>query len=89
MTAVIGRAAGGAIFSNLVILLLLGLAVGLYLQIVIVEHDAANGADLPAASVRIVEQPLEAAGPQASSGLVPLPADQLQLIRQVFAPEMQ
>jgi hypothetical protein len=88
MTAVMGTASGGALFSNLVITLLLALTVGLYLQIVMVEHDANEGAPVPTASVRIVEQTAADALQPTEQGLVPLPEDQLRLIKQVFAPEL-
>jgi len=87
MTAAIGRESGGAFFSNLVIVSLLALAVGLYLQIVMVEPGKAVGEPMQAASVRIVEQPYDDMAGE-TQGLVPLPADQLQLIKQVFAPEL-
>ncbi|MCB1775709.1 MAG: hypothetical protein KDI88_19005 [Gammaproteobacteria bacterium] len=84
MTAVIDRASGGAIFANLVIVLLLAVAVGLYLQLVMVQPGATDTTPVAAASVRVVEQAIDSGG----QGLVPLPEDQVRLIKQVFAPEL-
>jgi hypothetical protein len=84
-----GRASGGAFFSNLVIVLLLALAVGLYLQIVMVEHGAGDTAPVPMASVRIVEQTAGDTPQSAATALKPLPEEQLRLIKQVFAPELR
>jgi hypothetical protein len=88
MTAVTGRASGGAFLSNLVIVLLLAVAVGLYLQIVMVEHGADDGAPVPTASVRVVEQAAGDTVPSAAPPLQPLPDEQVRLIKQVFAPEL-
>ena len=75
----------GKILSTLVVALLLAVAAGLYLQILLVDRPIpAQGPPVPTASIRVVEgdQSRSAAPPDE-----PLPSDQMDLIRKVFAPE--
>lgn len=78
---------GGGLFSKLIVAVLLALAVGLYLRIVMVDGSNRYSAPPHQASVRIVEgsEPLRVT---ATQPLRDLPADQMALIRQVFAPEL-
>jgi hypothetical protein len=70
------KAAGSGWFSRLVLLALLGLAVGLYLRIVVPPSGQAAGP----ASLRVIES--------APAPLQPLPDDQMRLVRDLFAPEL-
>jgi hypothetical protein len=86
------QGASGGWFSKLVVVLLLALAVGLYLRIVMVDGGMQQ-ASAPA-SVRVVEGEA-ASGPSAAdeasdegSELEALPAEQMELVRRVFAPEL-
>jgi hypothetical protein len=86
MTTAQKAAAGGGMFAKLVVVALLALTIALYLRIVMVEGPQTETATAtPQASVRVVEgnEPAPAAGP-----LEELPAEQMELILQVFAPEM-
>ena len=76
-------ASGGGFFSKLIVLLLLALAIWLYLRIVLVEGTPVNHAPLQQVSVPVVEgsEPAPQAMPMRD-----LPADQMALIMQVFAP---
>ena len=87
MTTTNQNAAGGGLFSKLVVLLLLAAAVGLYLRIVVVEGKAHYGAPAVQASVRVLEGNERL---PAGDTLPPreLPADQMALIKRVFAPEL-
>ena len=87
MTTAEQGAFGGSLASKLVVVLLLALSVGLYLRIVMVGGEQQADAPRPQASVRIVEggTPAQSAD---SDALKELPADQMQLIKQVFAPEL-
>ena len=82
------KSSGGSLVSTLVVMVLLVVAIGLYLRVVMVERD--QYADVPAqqASVRVVEgdEPLLASDAEP---LRELPADQMALIKQVFAPELK
>ena len=86
MTTAQKTSAGGGIFAKLVVVALLALTIALYLRIVMVESPPSEtAAAAPQASVRVVEgnESAPPAGP-----LEDLPADQMDLILQVFAPEM-
>lgn len=87
MTSAQKATSGSGMFSNLVVLVLLALAVGLYLKVVM-DGSAQTAVERPPqASVRVIESHPQAAA--ASVGTLPeLPAEQMALIRQVFAPEM-
>ena len=75
----------GGIVSTLVVVLLLAVAVGLYLQIILVDPPTLPSAGLvPQASVQVLEGDELPAIPSPA----PLPADQMDLILQVFAPDM-
>lgn len=77
---------GSGLFSKLVVLLLLALAIGLYLRIVMVEGESHYEAPPTQASVRVIEgdEPAPALGAQP---LRDLPVDQMSLIEQTFATE--
>lgn len=79
---------GGGFFSKLVVVALLALAIVLYLRIVMVEHNGGGTASeaAPQASVQVVEG--DEAVPVAAAQLQALPGDQMELILQVFAPEL-
>jgi hypothetical protein len=80
------RSAGGGFFSKLIVVALLALTVALYLRIVMVEGDSQGVAQpVPEASVRVLEGDEPAPRDQA---LAELPKAQMDLILQVFAPEM-
>jgi hypothetical protein len=87
MTTAQQGASGGGMFSKLVIVLLLAVTIGLYVQIVLVDDNSNQGQTTPRVSVQVIEGdaarvPATAAAPQNVSD------DQMQLIRQVFAPEL-
>ncbi|MCG6966980.1 MAG: hypothetical protein LJE59_10735 [Chromatiaceae bacterium] len=93
MTTAQQSTSGSGWFSKLVVVLLLGLAIGLYLQIVMVDgnrqaNEPAPQASEPApqASVRVVESNATEAV-AAKPGLQDLPQAQMDLIKRVFAPE--
>ena len=76
------KSAGG-IFSTLVVVLLLAVTVGLYLQIVMLDPATPpSGGLVPQASVQVLEGDELPTMPSPE----PLPADQMDLILQVFAP---
>jgi hypothetical protein len=97
-TAGQGASSGGWVSTAIVVVLLL-LAIGLYLQIVMVERDPGEGRATPQASLQAggadVPGPTTQADP-ATPPSVPvaaemprdLPEDQMELIKQVFAPEL-
>ena len=93
MTTAVQSTSGGWV-SKLVVVALLALAVGLYLQIVLLQPEKTEPVASPLVSAPVVEGEVAAdasgptAGPSAPQALKDLPADQLELIRQVFAPEM-
>jgi len=89
MTTAKQGASGGGMLSKLAIVLLLAVTIGLYLRIVMVEGPATQSrAAAPQASVQVTEG--YAASPQANAAVLQdLPEDQMQLIIQVFAPELQ
>lgn len=74
-------------FSKLVILVLLAVTLGLYLKIVMLDEPASVAAKPPQASVQVVEVP-DTGTTDAPAALKTVPDDQMQLIRQVFAPEL-
>ena len=74
-------------FSKLVIVVLLAVTVGLYLKIVILDEQQAQVEPLPQASVQIVEDSGPGA-PASATAVKALPEDQMELIKQVFAPEL-
>ena len=86
MTGIKKKKKGNGLFSTLVVLLLLALTVGLYLQIVIGERQTQQQAPVQQASVRVVEG-REPAVATTGAVLKDLPADQMNLIIDVFAPE--
>ena len=71
-------------FSKLVIVVLLAVTLGLYLKIVILDAQQAQLEPIPQASVQVVEGASAVAPTPAKA----LPDDQMQLIKQVFAPEL-
>jgi hypothetical protein len=79
------QTSGSGFFSKLVVALLLALAIGLYLQIVMVDGKPANHAPLQQVSVPVLEGD-EPAPVNRSVALRDLPADQMALIKRVFAP---
>jgi hypothetical protein len=76
------KSAGGGFFSKLIVVALLALTIALYLRIVMVEGDSQTAGQ---ASVQVLEG--DEPAPQAQP-LTELPATQMELILQVFAPEM-
>lgn len=79
----IQKSAGG-IASTLIVVLLLAVTVGLYLQIVVMDPPTSpSGGLAPQASVQVLEGDEVPAIPSTE----PLPADQMDLILRVFAPE--
>ena len=82
MTTAERQKTGGGLLSKLVIVVLFAVAIGLYLQIVMMngEHQAEQN-PAPQVSVPIVES-------DAPPPLNPLPEEQQALIMQVFAPEL-
>ena len=74
-------------FSKLVIVVLLAVTIGLYLMIVMVDDQGLDKAPAPQASIQVVEDPVVPA-----AAVAPAPGDaadeQMQLIKQVFAPEL-
>ena len=75
----------GGIASILIVVLLLAVTVGLYLQIVMFDRPASPPSVglAPQASMQVLEGDEMPTAPAAE----PLPADQMQVIIQVFAPE--
>jgi hypothetical protein len=73
------KAAGSGWFSRLVLLALLGLTVGLYLRIVMPPA----GQGTAPASLQVIES-----APEPAAAMHPLPEDQMQLVRDLFAPEL-
>ncbi len=86
MTTAGQSASGGGWFGKLVVVLLLVLAIGLYLQIVMVDNNHGESASAPQASVQAVKDPAPAAAAEQTPQ--DLPQGQMDLIRQVFAPEL-
>ncbi len=89
MTTASAKPASGGFLSKLIVAALLALTVALYLRIVMVDGGQQGGmqsAAAPQASIPVVEgnEPAPAARP-----LEDLPAAQMALIMQVFAPELQ
>ena len=78
------KASGSGLFSKLVVLLLLAVAIGLYLRIVMVEGKSHYEAPPMQASVRVIEgnEPAPVIGSQP---LRDLPADQMTLIERTFS----
>ena len=87
MTTAQQSASGAGLFSKLVVVLLLALAVGLYLKIVMID-DIAEDQSVPVASVQVLEGEETAASPEAAAPR-DLPEDQMDLIKRVFAPELE
>ena len=81
------KSSGAGLISTLVVMLLLVVAIGLYLRVVMVESNQHADAPVQQASVRVVEGD-EPVLPSDAQLLRELPADQMVLIKQVFAPEM-
>jgi len=92
MTTTQQNASGGGLFSKLVVVLLLALAIGLYLRIVMVEAEAPVQAVSSQVSVPVVEEtpatPVTPAPAVADNDLKPLPDAQMDTVRRVFAPEL-
>lgn len=88
MTTAQQGTSGGGIFSKLVLLALLAVTIGLYLRVVMFDAPPAQSPAAPQASVQVVEARVSDV-PAAPVELRDLPADQMQLIIQVFAPELQ
>jgi len=91
MTTTAQGSSGGGWFSKLVVVALLALAIGLYLQIVILQpqahrESAASQVDMPRVEAATAPAPAAQAAP--AQGLRDLPEDQMSVIRRVFAPEM-
>jgi hypothetical protein len=87
MTTAQQDASGVGMFSKLVIVLLLAVTVGLYLRIVVIDSASNQSQPMPRASVQVIEGNV-ASVPVAAVTPQPVPEDQMQLIRQVFAPEL-
>lgn len=87
MTTAQQNASGGGLFSKLVIVILLAATIGLYLMIVMVDDPGSYQGAAPQASIQVVEDPVPVGAPV---GQAPrdLPDEQMQLIKQVFAPEL-
>ncbi len=86
MTTAEQQKTGGGLFSKLVVVVLLAVAIGLYLQIVMMDGERqANRNPAPQVSVPIVESDAPAEPQQVPR---PLPEDQQALIMRVFAPEL-
>lgn len=83
MTTTAQESNGGGWLSKLVVVLLLALAIGLYLRIVMVEGSARHSAPAQQASVRVIEGNESAV---VEPLMRELPADQMEVIMQVFAP---
>ena len=75
-------------FSKLLIIVLLAATIGLYLKIVMIDDPATVVGKPPQASVQVVEVPAPAATSASPAAPKALPEDQMQLIREVFAPEL-
>ncbi len=73
-------------FSRLVIVVLLAVTLGLYLQIVLFDAGQTPVEPAPQASIQVVED--QTTTKPAAGGAQALPDDQMLLIKQVFAPEM-
>lgn len=78
------QGASGGWFSKIVVVLLLALAIGLYLRIVMVDGERTHSEPALQANLRVEEG---AAPATAKTELVELPADQMLVIQEVFAPE--
>lgn len=89
-----GKVDGGIMLTLALLVLLIGLAVVVYLRVMVPAEPSQGEATVPAASKRIVEIDSTAAQEGATATvpaeqhLQPLPDEQLQLIRDVFAPEL-
>jgi len=92
MTTAAQGASGGGWFSKLVVVALLALAVGLYLQIVMLqpqpggEKTATSSGDTQVRAETPSAPPATAAS--SAQAVRDLPEDQMALIKRVFAPEM-
>jgi len=75
-------------FSKLVIVVLLAVTLGLYLKIVILDEPRLQAEPIPQASVQVVEGAAGTAAPTPAPPTKALPDEQMQLIKQVFAPEL-
>ena len=75
-------------FSKLVIVVLLAVTIGLYLMIVMVDDQHVQMEPIPQASVQVVEDAIPGS-PASAEAPKDLPKDQMQLIKQVFAPELR
>ena len=80
------KSSGGGLVSTLIVMVFLVVAIGLYLRVVMVESDQHADVAVQQASVRVVEGD-EPVLPSDAQLLQELPADQMVLIKQVFAPE--
>jgi len=87
MTTAQQNASGGGLFSKLVIVILLAATIGLYLMIVVVDDQGGYQGAAPQASIQVVEDQVPAGAPVAHAPR-DLPDEQMQLIKQVFAPEL-
>ena len=86
MTTAAQQKTGGGFFSKLVIVVLLAVAIGLYLQIVMMDGERqASQNSAPQVSVPIVESDAPTPLKQVFK---PLPEEQQALIMRVFAPEL-
>ena len=79
------RKSDGGIASILIVVLLLAVTVGLYLQIVLFDPPSSSPSVglVPQASMQVLEGDEVPVAPVGE----PLPAEQMQIIMQVFAPE--
>jgi len=69
-------------FSKLVIVILLAVTIGFYLKIVMLDKQPVHQEPIQQASVQVVE------GATAAAPAKDLPDDQMQIIKQVFSPEL-
>lgn len=79
------RKTDGGIVSILIVVLLLAVTLGLYLQIVLFDQSSSSPSVglVPQASMQVLEGDEVPVAPVGE----PLPAEQMQVIIQVFAPE--
>ena len=91
MTTAAQGSSGASWLSKLVVVALLAVAIGLYLQIVILQPQTGGEAAAPQAEVQPVgAETATVPTAEAAPAQEPqdLPEDQMNIIRRVFAPEM-
>lgn len=88
MTTAKQGSSGGGLFSKLVVVLLLAIAIGLYLRIVMVEGSRQVSERPPQVSMQVLEGKAAPAAAPPAQQIQDLPQDQMDLIKRVFAPEL-